>query len=719
MIKKKLIAAVTLLAATTFTANADEGMWLMQLAEQQHLQDSLRKAGSSLTLNEIYSENAPSLKDAIGIFGRGCTGEIVSPNGLVFTNNHCGLSWANSVSTTSQNIVKDGFFAKSFDEEIRIKGLTFTFVRKVVDVTAEVKKAAKKKKIDGYEMQMTKFLSGVADDLFEKSGLKKVKGMTVRLLPFYRGTVFYMFYEQVYSDVRLVSNLPMNIGQFGGGQDNWMWPRQNCDFAAFRVYADKDGLPASYSKNNVPLKCDKYLKISIDGVKKGDYTMIMGFPGRTSRFLTSTGVAQRVDVANATKIIPGNIRLAKWKAAMDLSDSIYLKYLDKNFSLQNVVKNSEGMNLAVVRNGVMKHMKEVEDQFNEFAKTSKNKSYRNITSELAQIYAEQKDSLFTTEFYNNSVMRIENGCPYLLMKQYAEAFGTADKEKIDDLRKRLNKRYAFFHSDDYDAETDKTVAKAMIPLFPKYNRLPELPEFYNVIKSKYNGNIDAFIDDIYDNSICSNRTNFDKWLDNPASFNLEDDPGYKFSEARSKFANWFSPYFHRVNEKVERLNTLYTQGLYEMYNGQKAPDANFTMRMTYGHVTDLKPKDAVKFEYYTTLEGMFEKENPNDSDYVVNEGLRELYAAGNYGRYADKSDGRLHTCFLSDNDITGGNSGSPVLNKKGELIGLAFDGNFESLSSDLEFCPKVQRCVNVDIRYVLYILEKYGKQNYLFDEMDI
>ena len=714
---KKRVLFIALMALCLGKARADEGMWLMQLAQHQHLEDSLKKAGAKVSLTDIYSETRPSLKDAVGIFGQGCTGEIVSQKGLVFTNNHCGLSWANAVSTTERNIVKDGFFAKSYDEEIRIKGLTFTFVRKVVDVTDIVLKEAKKKKVCDYRMQMNSFLDKIAKKLQEKSEFAKQKGIRTRLLPFYRGKQFYMFYEQVYNDVRLVSNLPMNVGQFGGGQDNWTWPRQNCDFAAFRVYADADGQPAAYSKSNKPLECSKYLKISTDGVAKGDFTMIMGFPGRTSRYLSYPAVKYRTDVTNDSRIIPGNKRLTIWKNAMDKDGETYLKYLDKYFSLQNVVKNSEGMNLAVLRNHVLDSRKDEERKFAAFSKNHKNPKYDNVVEQLYGMYSQLKDSLFSYQLFENSIMKIENGCPYVLMDMYVEAFKSGDAAKITDIKNRLNKRYAYFHNDNYDAATDFEVAKAMIELFPRHNKISATPDFYSVIEKTYDGNIDAYLNDVYYKSICSNRENFDAFLSNPLAKPLSDDPGYSFSKSRSMYNSQFRNFISEFTEDFEKLNIAYAQGLYEMYDGMKSPDANFTMRMTYGHVSDLKPRDAVAYDYYTTLEGMFEKENPSDSDYVVNEELRKLFLTKEYGAYADK-DGRLHTCFLSDNDITGGNSGSPVLNAKGELIGLAFDGNFESLSSDLEFAPKVQRCVNVDIRYVLFILDKFGNQAYLIDELN-
>ena len=716
---KKIFVLVAGIILSSASLSADEGMWLLQLAQEQHLADSLKAAGSQLSLSDIYSETAPSIKDAVGIFGRGCTGEVVSDQGLVFTNNHCGLNYVQSISTTDKNYVRDGYFAHSQKDELRVKGLIFTFVRRVVDVTADVAKEAKLQKKSEYEAMEAPFLSKLSKKLLASSDMKDVKGIQTRILAFYRGARYFMFYEQVYRDVRLVVNPPLNIGQFGGDQDNWVWPRQNCDFSVFRIYADKDGQPAVYSESNTPLKCGKYLKVSLDGVKENDFSMIMGFPGATKRFLTSSEIENISESINAPCILAGNIQLNKWKESMDADPSIRLKYLDKRFMRQNVVKNSEGMNKAIVAAKVIDRKKAEEAKFTAFAKTSKNKAYATVIPKLNALTASIRDSLYSTELYNNSVMSgIEFGNPFVLMDMYLDAYTKQDTAKISDYARRLGKRHAFFHNKNLDLNTDMQTAKALLPLYPKYTRIKSYPAFYDTIRVKYNGNIDKYLDDIYYHSICSNKQNLDAFLKNPSRQALDSDAGYNFAKSRSTYYSWFEPYYKNYIKQKNPLDRLYTQGLYEMYHHAVAPDANFTLRMTYGHVKSLQPRDALSYNYYTTLNGMFEKENAKDSDYVVNEQLRKLYEAKDYGRYAAR-DGEMHTCFITDNDITGGNSGSPVINGRGELIGLAFDGNIESLSGDLLYNAKVQRCINVDIRYVLFIIDKLGKSQYVIDELKL
>ncbi len=708
--KKLLTVCLSLFVGLTL-ARADEGMWLLKLMKQQHLEDSLRKAGLQMPAEALYSETSPSLRECIGIFGGGCTGEVVSPDGLVLTNHHCGFSYVHGMSTLEHNYIKDGYFAKSRTEELPAPGLTFTFVLRIQDVTAEVNKAAKKEKADEYMAQSQAFLSPLADKLFKKSDLNKKKGVKVRIVPYFGGNQFYMFYEQVFSDVRLVANPPNNIGQFGGNSDNWIWPRQNADFAMFRIYADKNGEPADYSKDNTPLKCSKYLPISLKGVENGDYTMIMGFPGTTNRYLTASQVQLRTQSQNAPIVIAGNPLLDYLKNLMDKSDSLRLKLEDEHFSWGNVVKNYGGMNEAVEKIDLVGQKKQEETAFRRFAAQSGKPEYTNIVERIDSLCTAVKDTLFDT-----SLLRItlQNQALFIYTDQvdaYAEALKKGKEKDIEAAKEKL-----LAHYDRVIAGTsldiDRGKAELLTPYFLNNKHLSATPAYLK-------GDWKSFLDKVYTQSVFLSRDRLEAALAQNNAAVLTADPLYVQCKDIADYSkSGINKAMNSYSHKVKELNKIYVRGLCEMYDWAKAPDANFTLRMTYGHVEPYTPRDAVYYDWRTVLDGMFEKESKTESDYFINEDLRRLYEAKDFGRYA-REDGKLPTCFLSNNDITGGNSGSGVLNAKGELIGLAFDGNIESLSSDLKFNPALQRCINVDIRFVLFIIEKFGGSTYVFDEFDI
>lgn len=695
-------------------AHADEGMWLLKLMKQQHLEDSLRKAGLQLPATALYSETAPSLRDCIGIFGGGCTGEVVSPEGLILTNHHCGFSYVHEMSGIGHDYMKDGYFAHNRSEELRTPAsLTFTFVKRITDVTAQVNAEAVKKHADEYTRQSIGFLEPIAQKMLKKSEFAKLKGMTARIVPYFGGNQFYIFFEQKYQDIRLVANPPYNIGQFGGNSDNWMWPRHNADFCMFRIYADKDGQPAPYSKDNVPLKLKKYLPISLKGMNQGDYTMIMGFPGTTTRYLTAAEVKLRCESTNAPIILAGNPLLKYYKELMDQSDEKRLLLEDEYASWGNTVKNFGGMNEAVEKEHLIDEKKDEEARFRQFAAQSGKAEYKDIIERIEKLCQTYADTLHDMTLYRIALQDQALWVRPSLVNAYEKAL-QSNKQKDIEAAKAALVAYCQNNIKNVNMAIDCGKVKLLTPYFLKGRKLKDLQPAYLNGKQK----VEAVIDDIYNNTIFADSTKLANALAKNDAQILKNDPLYLQTTDLVAYQEKLAKTLQAYNAQRKELDKIYVRGLCEMYNWAKAPDANFTLRMTYGHVKDLDPRDGVHYNWRTVLDGMFEKESSTESDYFINERLRKLYEAKDFGRYA-REDGKLPACFLSNNDITGGNSGSGVLNAKGELIGLAFDGNIESLSGDLKFNPRLQRCINVDIRYVLFIIDKFGGASYVLPELDL
>ena len=707
-----------MLACAILGARADEGMWLLQMMEEQYLVEQMKKQGLQLEAADLYNASAPSIKDAVGIFGGGCTGEIISPEGLILTNHHCGYGAIQQHSSVEHDYLTDGFWAMTRAEELPTPGLEFTFVEKIVDMTSKVNALIENDSISVNESLSYAFLDKMAREELQQSEYDGVPGVEALVRPFYAGNRYYLFFLKVYSDVRMVAAPPSSIGKFGGETDNWMWPRHTGDFSMFRIYADSLGNPALYSEDNVPLKTPKHLSISIRGLQEGDYAMVMGFPGSTQRFLTRSEIQERMDCQNTPRIQVREARQEVLKKEMAASDKVRIQYAGKYASSSNYWKNSIGMNKAIVDNKVREAKSEQEARFAQFAAEKGNEEYANVVAQIDEVIAESSPVTYLRmAFTETFMMGIEFGAPYKVMDSLKVAIKAKDKEAIERWGNQLRQSYAQIHNKDYDHEVDRKVAKALFALYKEMEL--ELPAFYETIEKDYKGDIDRYVDAMYDNSITANEQNLEKFLKKPTLKAIDKDLAVAFSRGKWEMYNEISAKAVPVREKLQQLHKTYVRGLCEMYApAPKAPDANFTLRLTYGTVKPYSPKNGVSYDYYTTLEGVMEKEDAINPEFVVPEKLKQLYAAKDYGRYA-LSDGRLPVNFITTNDITGGNSGSPVMNAHGELIGSAFDGNWESLSGDINFDNDKQRCIVVDIRYVLFVLEKLGGCKHLIDEMTI
>lgn len=718
MNRLKIYLCALVALAMTGSARADEGMWLLQLMQQQHSIDMMKKQGLLLEANELYNPNGVSLKDAVGIFGGGCTGEIISPEGLILTNHHCGYDAIQQHSSVEHDYLTDGFWATSKEKELPTPGLKFTFIERIVDITDIVNKKIADKEVSEVEAMGRDFMQKLADELYNQSDLKGKKGIVPQALPFYAGNKFYLFFKKIYTDVRMVAAPPSSVGKFGGETDNWMWPRHTGDFSMFRIYADANGEPADYSASNQPLKTKKFLKISIKGLKEGDYAMIMGFPGSTSRYLTVSEVKERMEAENEPRIRIRGARQDVLKEVMAASDKVRIQYASKYARSSNYWKNSIGMNKAIIDNDVLGTKAAQEAKFADFAKANNKADYAEVVNRIDGLVAKTSPlnyqfTCLTEVFFSG----IEFG--NVVLNSTRQALEEKNDSLVKAQMSELTKVFEEIHNKDYDHEVDRKVAKVLLPLYAEMVPAEQRPSIYQFIEEKYKGDYSRFVDDMYNKSIFANKANLEKFMKKPTVKAIDNDLALMYCQSKYDKLNELGGQLKSMDNELALLHKTYIRGLGEMKLPVPSyPDANFTLRLTYGNVKPYDPKDGVHFNYYTTTKGILEKENPNDREFVVPAKLKELIVKEDYGRYA-LPNGEMPVCFLSTNDITGGNSGSPVLNAHGELIGCAFDGNWESLSGDINFDNKLQRCINLDIRYVLFILEKLGNCGHLINEMTI
>ena len=702
---KKLFLALAA-ACLSLTAFADEGMWMLPYLQKMNIKD-MKARGCKLSAEEIYSINNSSLKDAVVVFGGGCTGEIVSPDGLLFTNHHCGYGSIQSLSSVEHDYLKNGFWAMSRDEEIPAPGLKVRFIRSISDVTAEilgnVPSTAGQQEYEAIVGANFKRLDGE---------LRKANpGMAVEIKPFFGGNQYFAFVSEVFSDVRLVGTPPTSIGKFGGETDNWMWPRHTGDFSVFRVYAGPDNKPADYSPENRPYKAEKYLKVSLGGYKEGDFAMIMGFPGSTQRYMTSYEIDNMLTIANPNRIFIRGERQAILKEDMAASDKVRIQYASKYAASSNYWKNSIGKSRGILKLGVKERKEEQEAAFRAWAakNTLPGEGYIDALPKIEEAFAGMSRVDGDRQYIDEAFLRaIEIITPARMLDNRSEIKNPA----------RAKESMAGFYK-DYNAPTDRKVAKRMLKIAREH--MTDLPSFYTEIVDKdFGGDTDVYVDYLYDNSVFASQEKVNRLVDDFSVEKYTSDPVVPFMrsivEKYGELSAARKPFVEKYNEGSRK----YIAGLM-LQNPKKswASDANFTLRLTYGRVLPYSPADGIEYNYYTTLKGVMEKENPqNPVEFTVPDKLKELYAARDYGRYANEK-GELPVAFLADCDITGGNSGSPVLNARGELIGLAFDGNWEAMSGDVAFEPDLQRTISVDVRYVLFVIDKFAGAGWLLDEMDI
>ncbi len=715
MMKKLVAITIILLLGTGNLLRADEGMWLLPLIEKKNM-GKMTELGLKLSAEDIYSLNKASVKDAIVIFGGGCTGEIVSSQGLILTNHHCGYGSIQAHSTVEHDYLKDGFWAMSKSEELPNPNLAVTFLIRIEDVTNQVLENVKP------GMSETERTAAI-NEARKKIEQKAAEGTSYRttVSSFYGGNYFYLLVYERYNDVRLVGAPPSSIGKFGSDTDNWEWPRHTGDFSVFRVYSAPDGKPAAYSKDNVPLKPKHYLPVSVKERNEGDFAMILGYPGRTSRYFTSYEVNEQLQIVHPVRIKVRGIKQDVWMNDMQADKKVNIQYSAKYFGSSNYWKYSIGQKRGLERLNVVSKKQVIEDQYNKWIEgSSERREKYGEALPLIRSAIEGRAEYFKALSYATECLQ---GCEILSMNQGVSALITAlqsgDAQKTEDAVKQIRNNAERFYK-DYNAATDNKAMKAMLKLFREDVPAKFHPDFYTgVIDKKFKGDIDKFTDDLFARSVFSSEEKLNAFLSKPSLKVIEKDPVYLTATSYYKAAGEVSKKTYEYENDIMKGRRLWMAALLEMAP-EKAeyPDANSTMRLTYGSVRDYDPRDGVTYKHYTTLEGVMEKYKPGDYEFDLPKKLLDLYAKKEYGRYSS-SKGYMPVCFLTTNDITGGNSGSPVMNGNGELIGLAFDGNWESMSGDIAYEPELQRTIVVDIRYVLWVMDIYAGAKHLVDEMTI
>lgn len=708
---RKQIWSVVLLFATLGQMYADEGMWVLKELNKQNLA-RMKELGFTPTYEQLYSETDPCVANAVVIFGGGCTGITVSEEGLIFTNHHCGYSSIQQLSSVEHDYLKDGFVSQSKAEELPVPGLSVNYLSETIDVSDRINNVIAPIE-DEYKRLMA--ADSISQVLCDSIGMNEFKKGSV--VPFYSDNKYYLVVYNVYRDVRLVFAPPSSVGKFGGDTDNWMWPRHTGDFSVFRVYANANNEPAQYSQYNKPYAPKYVAEVSLQGYEEKDFAMTIGFPGSTSRYLCSWGVKQRIEDSNSPRIEVRGVKQDIWKEAMSSSDAIRIKYANKYAGSSNYWKNSIGMNRGLAKLDVIARKEAQQKEFATWVSQSidRKAKYGNVLKLLEEGYT-------TTNEYTRAltylVETLERGTEIVAFARRVNSFdvvgATAEERKIF-LEDYVQK---FFK--DYEPTLDQKVLPAMMKMAKERIPAKYQPDIFASIDKKYKGDYNKYAADLFKKTQLLNYDNIVNLISDPKkNEKLKKDPAFELSLSSYMALVNLRQLMNESTDKISKGERLYMKGLMEMYpNKTFYSDANFTMRASYGSIGGYQPYDAAWYNFYSTDKGILEKQDPTSDEFWVQPEILDMVRSRDFGQYANKN-GDLQLCFLTNNDITGGNSGSPIFDKNARVIGLAFDGNWEAMSGDIAFEPELQRCIGVDIRYVLYMIDKWGKCPRLIEELKL
>ncbi len=719
MIRKRRVLAVGCMLAA-LVAQADEGMWMLTDLKEQNAA-AMRELGLEIPVEEVYNASGLSLKDAVVHFGRGCTGEVISSEGLVLTNHHCGYGAIQQHSNVEHDYLTDGFWAMNREAELPTPGLTVTFIDRILDVTEYVNEQLKKDPDpNGVNYLSPSYLAKVADRFAQAENITVTPATKLELKAFYGGNKYYLFVKTVYSDIRMVGAPPSSIGKFGADTDNWMWPRHTGDFSLFRIYADKNGQPAPYSEENVPLKVKKHLTISLAGVQEGDFTFVMGFPGRNWRYMISDEVKERMETTNFMR---HHVREARQRVLMEemLKDpAVRIHYASKYAQSANYWKNAIGMNEGLVRLKVLETKEAQQEELLARGRAKGDDSYQKAFDEIRSIVAHRRDAMYHQQAINEALVTALDFMRIPSTTALVAALKAKDKEKTAAAAEALQKEAEQYFASVPFPEVEKRVAKEMLKTYASYIPQEQRINMFQIIDTRFKGNVDAFVEACFEHSIFGNRTNFAKFIKKPSLYKIGHDWMILFKYSITDGILKTAIAMKEANENYNAAHKVWVKGMMDLRKEKGLaiyPDANSTLRLTYGKVRSYEPADGVVYDAHTTLTGVMEKEDPDNWEFVVPKRLKELYRTKDYGRYG--VNGEMPVCFIVDTDNTGGNSGSPVFNSKGQLVGTGFDRNYEGLTGDIAFRPSSQRAACVDIRYTLFIIDKFAGASHLIEELTI
>ena len=717
----KNIILTTLFAACSLTTYADEGMWMLTDLKSQNAA-VMQDLGLDIAIDKIYCPDNVSLKDAVVHFGGGCTGEVISSEGLVLTNHHCGYSYIQQHSSVEHDYLTDGFWAMKRTEELPCEGLSVTFIDRILDVTSYVQERLKKDKDpDGLNYLSPSYLATVAKRFAKKEKIKTDKFTTLELKPFYGANRYYLFVKTTYKDIRMVGAPPSSIGKFGADTDNWMWPRHCGDFSLFRIYASADGKPAAYSPQNVPLKVKRHITINLKGVKEGDFTFVMGFPGRNWRYMISDEVEERMQTTNFMRDTVRGVRLRVLGEEMAKDARTRIQYAAKYASSANYWKNAIGMNEGLVHLKVLDRKRAEQERLLAYGEETGNNAYRQAYETIRDIVAKRHDAMYNQQAIYEALMLGTEFSKIPDTGKLLQALEKGDRKQTEQELEKLEKAGGKFFNKDYNTDVDRKVSKQLIALYARLVPEAQRIGIFKVIDEEFQGNTDRFVDACFDRSVFRSPEALDEFIRKPSADVLRNDLMVRYARSVKEGYNEAGKSMKKETDAYNLAHKTWVSGMLKLKKKEGKlvyPDANSTLRLTYGKIGSYEPADGVEYLYYTTLKGVMEKEDPDNPEFIVPAKLKELYEKQDFGEYA-MPDGRMPVCFATGTDNTGGNSGSPVFNARGELIGTAFDRNYEGLTGDIAYNPALQRAACVDIRYILFIIDKYAGARHLIDEMDI